>query len=47
VILENLHLNAQRVILAKMRSKLDFAMYSVVVFDKTADESNNDDGGHR
>ena len=47
VILENLHLNAQGVILAKMRRKLDFAMYDVVVFDETAEESNHDDGRHR
>ncbi len=47
MILENLHLNAQGVILAKMRRKLDFAMYNVVVFDETADESDYDDRRHR
>lgn len=42
-ILENLHIYARWVVLAQMRSDLDRAMDHVVVPDKSADETDDDD----
>lgn len=43
MILEDLHVNARGVILAEPRGELDFTVHSVIVFDETTDESNDND----
>jgi len=41
LILKNFHVNAEGIIQAETRSKLDFAVDRIVVFDETSDKSNN------
>lgn len=42
LILKNFHVNAEGIVPAKTRSKLDFAVDRIVVFDETADKSDDD-----
>ena len=47
LILKNFHVDAEVIILAETRSKLDLAVDRIVVFDETTDKSDNNNGTPR
>src|SRR5438876_10218419 len=47
LILKNLHADAEGIILAETRSRLDLAVDRIVVFDETTDKSDHNNGRPR